>query len=191
MLTHAEYTQVLRYNLLEHYSAHHDYFDVRDYGENMQVRRDTNDGNKNRLATVFFYLTNVTEGGATNFPRAGGLPTPHDYFDCSQGLSVYPKAGNAIIFYSLHPSLEMDPLSLHGGCDVIGGTKFAARQSQIITPVFKVIYQMVAISGFEMCLAIRTPKTRALSYGRKGRGLKGTEALLPGLIHTPKTSALS
>jgi len=100
---------------------------MRDYAGNAQMRRDTNDGNKNRLATIFFYLTNVTEGGATNFPRAGGLPTPYDYFDCSHGLSVYPKAGNAIIFYSLHPSLELDPLSLHGGCDVVKGTKYAAN----------------------------------------------------------------
>ena len=57
------------------------------------------DGAKNRLATVFFYLNNVSSGGETNFPRAAserwpnGGPTPRDYFDCSQGLSVYPQEG--------------------------------------------------------------------------------------------------
>ena len=52
-----------------------------------------------RLATVFFYLNNVTSGGATNFPRAATAQYPHggpqvtDYFDCSNGLSVYPQEG--------------------------------------------------------------------------------------------------
>ena len=61
-------------------------------------------GAKNRLATVFFYLNNVTTnpdvttgGGQTNFPRAAtakypnGGPLVRDYFDCSNGLSVYPQ----------------------------------------------------------------------------------------------------
>ena len=87
------------------------------------------DGAKNRLATVFFYLNNVSSGGETNFPRAAserwpdGAPTPRDYFDCSQGLSVYPAEGKVIIFYSMLPSGEMDELSLHGGCDVLKETE--------------------------------------------------------------------
>lgn len=47
-------------------------------------------GRRNRMATVFFYLNNVTKGGHTGFPRAGGLPTPHDYKDCTRGISVSP-----------------------------------------------------------------------------------------------------
>jgi hypothetical protein len=31
-----------------------------------------------------------------------------DYFDCSQGLSVFPQEGKVIIFYSMLPSGEMD-----------------------------------------------------------------------------------
>ena len=87
------------------------------------------DGAKNRLATVFFYLNNFSSGGETNFPRAAserwpdGAPTPRDYFDCSQGLSVYPAEGKVIIFYSMLPSGEMDELSLHGGCDVLKETE--------------------------------------------------------------------
>ena len=86
-------------------------------------------GARNRLATVFFYLNNVSSGGETNFPRAAserwpdGAPTPRDYFDCSQGLSVYPAEGKVIIFYSMLPSGEMDELSLHGGCDVLKETE--------------------------------------------------------------------
>lgn len=105
----------------------HDYFDPKEYASNAHMRAETKLGAKNRLATVFFYLSDVAEGGATNFPRAGGGPPPHDFFDCSKGLSVYPQNGKVIIFYSLHPSSELDPYSLHGGCDVINGTKFSAN----------------------------------------------------------------
>ena len=64
-------------------------------------------------------------GGATNFPRAAtaahpdGGPQPRDYFDCSAGLSVYPREGKVIIFYSMQPDGSMDDYSLHGGCDVL------------------------------------------------------------------------
>ena len=79
-------------------------------------------GARNRLATVFFYLNNVTAGGQTNFPRAQTTEQPNgqaqirDYFDCTKGLSVYPLEGRVIIFYSMLPSGGMDDYSLHGGC---------------------------------------------------------------------------
>jgi hypothetical protein len=44
-----------------------------------------------------------------------GAPPPRDFFDCTKGLSVYPQLGKVIVFYSMHPSGELDPLSLHGG----------------------------------------------------------------------------
>ena len=99
-------------------------------------------GAKNRLATVFFYLNNVTDaddkvpgGGQTNFPRAAtkefptGGPPVRDYFDCSKGLSVFPQEGKVIIFYSMLPNGEMDEMSLHGGCDVLDqtATKWSAN----------------------------------------------------------------
>jgi len=126
-ITHAEYIQVLRYNKLEHYSAHHDYFNPSEYASNKQMLADIKHGARNRMATVFFYLSDVTEGGETNFPRAGGLPQPYDFFDCSRGLSVKPADGKVIIFYSMHASADMDPYSLHAGCDVINGTKISAN----------------------------------------------------------------
>jgi len=126
-ITHAEYIQVLRYEHMEHYSAHHDYFDPRDYAKDPRMQSETRGGAKNRLATVFFYLSDVAEGGATNFPRAGGGPPPRDFFDCSKGLSVFPRKGRVIVFYSMHPSSELDPYSLHGGCDVVNGTKMSAN----------------------------------------------------------------
>ena len=125
-ISHAEYIQVLRYAHLEHYSAHHDFFNPKEYANNPHMLRETEGGARNRLATVFFYLNNVSHGGETNFPRAGktGLaqdvrPPVRDYFDCSKGLSVFPQEGKVIIFYSMLPNGEMDEMSLHGGCDVL------------------------------------------------------------------------
>merc|ERR1719359_2533081 len=104
-ISHAEYIQVLRYDHMEHYSSHHDFFDPAAYATNAEMLASVEHGAKNRLATVFFYLNNVTDspdpsagGGQTNFPRAAtdafpdGGPQPRDYFDCSKGLSVYPQA---------------------------------------------------------------------------------------------------
>ena len=105
-ISHAEYIQVLKYEHLEHYSAHHDFFDPAAYASNAEMLASVEHGAKNRLATVFFYLNNVTDdsdlsvgGGQTNFPRAAtaefpdGGPPVRDYFDCSRGLSVYPQEG--------------------------------------------------------------------------------------------------
>ena len=127
---------------MEHYSAHHDFFDPAAYATNREMLESVEHGAKNRLATVFFYLNNVTDGadvasggGQTNFPRAATAEYPHggppvrDYFDCSKGLSVYPVGGKVIIFYSMLPNGQMDDFSLHGGCDVLDqtATKWSAN----------------------------------------------------------------
>uniref|UniRef100_A0A7S0J860 Fe2OG dioxygenase domain-containing protein n=1 Tax=Calcidiscus leptoporus TaxID=127549 RepID=A0A7S0J860_9EUKA len=134
-ISHAEFIQVLRYNHMEHYSAHHDFFDPAAYKSDAQMLRMVEHGARNRLATVFFYLNNVSAGGQTNFPRAQtreqplGGRVPTDYFDCSRGLSVHPQLGKVIIFYSLLPDGQMDEFSLHGGCDVLdpAATKWSAN----------------------------------------------------------------
>ncbi|CAK9001311.1 unnamed protein product [Durusdinium trenchii] len=126
--THQELAQILRYEQGEQYVAHHDYFDPEMYAQNRDIQEMIKRGLFNRLATVFFYLTDVEEGGETNFPRADGLPQPHDFGDCSRGISVYPRRGRIIIFYSQHPSAEADEYSLHGGCQVKRGVKWSANK---------------------------------------------------------------
>jgi len=125
---HQEFAQVLRYEKNERYAAHHDYFDPAMYQKNEQIMGMTKKGLFNRLATVFFYLTTVDKGGQTNFPRAGGLPQPRNFEDCSNGVSVEPVQGRIIIFYSLDPSAAGDEYSLHGGCAVEEGTKWSANK---------------------------------------------------------------
>ena len=55
-ISHAEDTQVLRYDLNGRYLAHNDFFDPKDYKGDPGTMRLIQNGAKNRLATVFFYL---------------------------------------------------------------------------------------------------------------------------------------
>jgi len=84
-------------------------------------------GRRNRMSTVFWYLTAVAQGGETIFPRFnGGLE--RDPKDCETGLKVKPEAGKVIIFYNMRADGQMDPNSLHGACPVKEGTKWAANK---------------------------------------------------------------
>jgi prolyl 4-hydroxylase len=125
---HQEYTQVLRYGYSEKYSAHLDWFDPELYQQDPQTQSLIDYGKRNRLATVFWYLSNVEKGGHTVFPRFNGAPQPYDFDDCTKGLKVKPEKGKVIIFYSMLPNGQGDPLSLHGACPVEKGIKWAANK---------------------------------------------------------------
>ena len=116
--SHQEFVQVLRYGHNEKYDAHHDYFDPAAYRSDKNTLNLIEHGKRNRFATVFWYLTDVNEGGHTVFPRSGGGPPVRNHADCSTGLKVQPQKGKVIIFYSLDASGEMDEYSLHGACPV-------------------------------------------------------------------------
>ena len=49
-----------RYNHMEHYYAHHDFFDPAAYASSPDMLASVEHGARNRLATVFFYLNNVS-----------------------------------------------------------------------------------------------------------------------------------
>lgn len=46
---------------------------------------------------------------------------------CYGKYSVYPKRGDAILFYNQLPDGTLDHRALHGGCPVLQGTKWAAN----------------------------------------------------------------
>ncbi|GFH16420.1 uncharacterized protein HaLaN_12837, partial [Haematococcus lacustris] len=49
------------------------------------------------------------------------------FSDCAKGhVAAKPKAGDATLFYSYHPNGTMDTASMHTGCPVIKGIKWAA-----------------------------------------------------------------
>eukprot|EP00123_Amoebidium_parasiticum_P001597 comp12727_c0_seq1/m.7836 comp12727_c0_seq1/g.7836 ORF comp12727_c0_seq1/g.7836 comp12727_c0_seq1/m.7836 type:complete len:435 (-) comp12727_c0_seq1:431-1735(-) len=130
---HQELVQVLRYKETQKYVAHHDYFDLEMIDAATRERdhwpRKMAHGFGNRLATVFWYMSNVEEGGETWF--ASTREEAEDHYpplQCKEGMMVKPVKGTAIIFYSLLPSGEVDVMSKHAGCPVIKGTKFAANK---------------------------------------------------------------
>jgi prolyl 4-hydroxylase len=128
---HQEHFHVMRYEKGQHYKFHADYFAPQDWMSAQGggvVQSLTEHGLFNRIATVLFYLGDVEAGGATNFPRAGGLPQPSKKNDCTQGISIEPKMGRVMIWYSLTPDGALDELSLHASCDVESGTKWAASK---------------------------------------------------------------
>ena len=110
-----ENVQVLRYEIGQFYQQHHDYFDKRQYQKDRKTLENIKNGEKNRLATVLWYLSTVEEGGHTIFPNSFNSTAVHSG-DCSSAtaLKVAPIKGEVIIFYNLHADGSLDPYSLHG-----------------------------------------------------------------------------
>lgn len=129
---HQEPVQVLRYGRGEKYSAHADYFEAALYRNDANTQQLIKGGVRNRMSTVFWYLTDVEAGGETVFPRFNGSQES-SMDDCDNGLKVKPERGKVIIFYSMKPDGTEDPASLHGACPVKDGIKWAANKVRILT----------------------------------------------------------
>jgi prolyl 4-hydroxylase len=128
--SYQEALQVLSYGLRQKYDVHLDAFDPQFYQQKPDFLERIDQGHRNRLATAFWYMTDVEEGGETIFPRSGGLPHPGcnnvDELQAAKvGLLVPPAQGKIIIFYNMLPNGEIDHMSLHGGCPVLKGEKWA------------------------------------------------------------------
>ncbi|XP_047966687.1 probable prolyl 4-hydroxylase 10 [Salvia hispanica] len=120
---HGEGLQVLHYEPGQKYEPHYDYF-LDEYN--------TQNGGQ-RIATVLMYLSDVEEGGETVFPAAKGnfssVPYWNELSECGKGgLSVRPKMGDALLFWSMKPDATLDSSSLHAGCPVIKGNKWSSTK---------------------------------------------------------------
>ena len=119
---HGEAFNVLRYQNGQHYDSHYDAFDEESYGKQASQR----------IATVLVYLSDVEEGGETSFLFEGVGGTDRirtvDYKKCDTGIKYKPRAGDALLFWSIHPDMTRDKHSLHGGCPVVKGTKWTATK---------------------------------------------------------------
>ncbi|XP_054712442.1 prolyl 4-hydroxylase subunit alpha-1-like isoform X2 [Uloborus diversus] len=110
---HAEIVQIANYGMGGHYTPHFDYLLVDKEPEEIQYVHPKELDAGDRTATLMFYLSDVTRGGATVFPKAGG--------------SVWPKQGSAVFWYNLKKSGGPDTLTLHGACPVAIGSKWVAN----------------------------------------------------------------
>ncbi|CAL5369044.1 unnamed protein product [Camellia sinensis] len=106
---HGEGLHVLHYEVGQKYEPHYDYF---------LDEFNTKHGGQ-RIATVLMYLSDVEDGGETVFPVAKGnissVPWWNELSECGKkGLSVKPKMGDALLFWSMRPDATLDSSSLHG-----------------------------------------------------------------------------
>lgn len=100
----SEDLQMLKYEKGNFYRTHHDY---------IPHQKDRQCGP--RILTFFLYLSDVEQGGGTNFPQLD--------------LTVMPKKGRALLWPSVLNSdpMAIDSRSQHQAMDVEKGTKFAAN----------------------------------------------------------------
>ncbi|XP_026315302.1 prolyl 4-hydroxylase subunit alpha-1-like [Hyposmocoma kahamanoa] len=102
-LLHAEPLQVVNYGIGGHFGWHYDAY----------LKRDDIDKKRgNRIATVLFYMTDVTQGGMTVF--------------ADLNLIVTPKKGSAVFWENLQPSGDRDVNTIHAACPVLYGSKWDA-----------------------------------------------------------------
>ena len=97
-VTQGEPLQMLRYEPGQEYREHLDFLE---------------DPNR-RVLTALIYLNDDYEGGETAFTKIG--------------LKVKGRTGDALVFKSLGPDGNADPLSWHAGLPVLRGTKYLASR---------------------------------------------------------------
>jgi len=99
--------QVLDYGPGQQYRTHHD--------QGQEDARDPGNVAGPRILTFFLYLSDVEEGGETNFPDIG--------------MKVKPEKGSAILWPSVlnNHLTTIEPKTHHAALPVIKGKKFAAN----------------------------------------------------------------
>ncbi|XP_058772831.1 probable prolyl 4-hydroxylase 9 [Vicia villosa] len=117
--SHGEKFSILRYRVGQKYNPHYDSYYTAEEGPQ----------GSRRVVSFLVYLTDVSEGGETNFPYENGLNMDRGYqFKDCVGLKIKPRKGDGILFYSMFPNGTMDRTSLHGSCPVIKGEKWVATK---------------------------------------------------------------
>lgn len=103
-LPNHEHFQILKYEKDQFYESHHDYI-------NHHVRRPCGP----RVLTFFLYLSDVEEGGGTQFTDLN--------------ITIQPKVGRALLWPSVLSDdvLGFEPNTHHEALPVIKGTKYAAN----------------------------------------------------------------
>ena len=111
----AESYQVANYGLGGQYATHFDPVNFWRLPQNIKPESHFYYKSKgDRLATFMGYLSDVELGGGTVFPLLG--------------LRSQAVRGDAIFWLNLHSDGSTDPLTLHGGCPVLVGSKWITNK---------------------------------------------------------------
>lgn len=107
--THAEPLQGQRYEVGQHYRAHHDYFHVTGSYWAAEALR-----GGQRTWTAMIYLDEPDEGGETDFP--------------SLGFALRPRAGSLAIWNNMDRRGRPNRDTIHAACPVRRGVKHVITQ---------------------------------------------------------------
>ncbi|XP_065069358.1 transmembrane prolyl 4-hydroxylase-like [Rhopilema esculentum] len=142
----SEPMQIVSYNGEGHFHCHHDSDEVDE--RPCCTYQNQKDGKCRlcRYITVMFFLSNVTEGGELVFQIADNATYSKEDWaleavekcnvvtNCAKGnLVIKPKQGTALMWYNHDVDSktgmlgELNPMSVHGGCEVRKGAKWIAN----------------------------------------------------------------
>uniref|UniRef100_A0A7S3JU52 Fe2OG dioxygenase domain-containing protein n=1 Tax=Aureoumbra lagunensis TaxID=44058 RepID=A0A7S3JU52_9STRA len=84
------------------------------------------------IRATYFETRQLSSSQLSTLRESAGIFDPKSWEfsmvqDCYSKLAVRPKKARAILYYSQFPTGKLDPLSKHGGCPVLNGTKWAAN----------------------------------------------------------------
>ncbi len=151
--------QVLRYNKTTAYIPHMDWIDDRRKNEIHNYDSAGVGTNRHSTILLYMSDLGPTDGGETVFKHGWPIDVPEEdrksrdealkelrasgdadfltkgsweetmVADCRSRLSVVPQSARAVLFYSQHPNGEEDHSSIHGGCPVLHGEKWAVSSN--------------------------------------------------------------
>uniref|UniRef100_A0A1I7Y5P8 procollagen-proline 4-dioxygenase n=1 Tax=Steinernema glaseri TaxID=37863 RepID=A0A1I7Y5P8_9BILA len=104
----AEDLQIANYGIGGHYDPHFD------FARKEETNAFKNLGTGNRIATVLFYMSEPSKGGATVFTELG--------------TAAFPTLHNALFWYNLRRDGEGDLRTRHAACPVLTGVKWVSNK---------------------------------------------------------------
>jgi len=154
---HTDGLQVLRYNLTKAYVPHMDYLSDNSKQARHDYDSAHLGGNRYATILLYMSDLEEGDGGETVFAKGWPADVPVEerkrtkdairelresgdstllkegsweeemVAQCRSRLAVRPNSARAVLFYSMHPNGVEDKMSLHGGCPVLKGEKWAAN----------------------------------------------------------------